>query len=84
MNKYKLIHNFGRREEVVETDQESNAGAGKRSGSEPKAQNGNYIGKCLFISTSFLLILILGNADKPLKYPKHVNDEIEKELITFK
>lgn len=83
MNKYKLIHNFGRREEVVDTDQESNAGAGKRSGSEPKAQNGNYIGM-LHLPTLIINNIWIGNTDKPLKYPKHVNDEIEKELITFK
>jgi hypothetical protein len=28
--------------------------------------------------------LTLGNTDKELQGPKHVNDEIEKELVTFK
>jgi len=67
--KQKLMYNFGRKEEVLDqSNQEDSHIHNKRAISEPRAINGNYI----------------GNTDKELYAPHHINEEIEKELVIFK
>jgi hypothetical protein len=81
-NNRKLIHNFGRREEIMEAD--GNKQRPKRAISEIRAQNGNYIGMKL-LGFRIRINFYLGNTtDKDLATPSHVNEEIEKELIVFK
>ena len=70
----KLINHFGRKE----SNPDIKMNAGRRPLSEPRAENGNYI----------------GNTNRPLNEPQHVNEMIgkltknirylEKELIIFK
>lgn len=56
-NNLKLIHNFGRREEVMETSKnKSSKQTTKRATSEIRARNGNYIGTYSCIITDIIFV----------------------------
>ena len=96
---HRIINNFGRREEVLERMRHSAklTRPSRRAISEVRAQNGNFIGtvrygrfkeasvKLLFLFMNLLMKIFLANTNnKNLSKPVHMNEEIERELVSFK